>query len=36
MIMSDNEQVKNNHLKQLVAIARLTRTLGDLTQLIVK
>lgn len=36
MIMSDNEQVKNNHLKQLVVIARLTRTLGDLTQLIVK
>jgi len=36
MVMSKDEKVRNNHLKQLIKIARMANVMGDLNQLVVK
>ncbi|WP_137625555.1 glycine--tRNA ligase subunit beta [Lactiplantibacillus pingfangensis] len=36
MVMSKNEKVRDNHLKQLLIIANMVTVMGDLNQLIVK
>lgn len=36
MVMSKDEQVRDNHLKQLLTIAQMVNVMGDLNQLVVK
>ncbi|RRK10027.1 glycine--tRNA ligase subunit beta [Lactiplantibacillus garii] len=36
MVMSKDEKVRNNHIKQLLIIAQMVNVMGDLNQLIVK